>query len=260
MQEEMIGGKVVTNNNAQEYYTSWCSEKFHYDAAKADSCAKKNLASYKNKRRDSQGLYQSLKKSIFCGGVDIAGDYGNLTILFDPNDKSETIAELVARHFDMGENADMIQTLQNHFKLNMNALANDIEAYRCLESHTRRNWLKLEEEMCMKPVLDAPLLDSAVSCTHPFQHQEWMLTELNAFIPLGTCEYRNLYVHNNEFYFVSDGAEILPQYRLNTATAAGRPVTVAVSPKVVSRDHLRMLMRNTFPLDEYQLIKVRYQY
>lgn len=94
------------------------------------------------------------------------------------------------------------------------------------------------------------LSPSSVRCESPYHHNEWLSDQGKGYLPLGSCRYENLYVHNNQWYFVSDTRSGAPEHgvRLNTLCRYPATDSAVFKPKHVTMDQLKNLISESGPM------------
>ena len=254
-------GMELTAEGALGNLTRFCTGVFPTNELDQNICIKHYLDDFKRQRGRENGIYLSVGKSDRCSSADLIDINGEkLSIRFDKYDSATDIAQLLSRHLNLSPDSDHFKMIESSMDQLLESIPFSKEKI-CLEAKSRREWLlKRESEVKMKRESYTNIVSSSVVCFYPFSQHEWIRPELWPVIPLGSCEYQNLYIHNNKWYFVSDTVRLddLPRIRFNTRVIEFRPQTYDMNITVVSRADLKNLLRSSILSTDLRLLKVHF--
>ena len=144
-----------------------------------------------------------------CKSLDIITDNGKkISIEFDQQDNPRQIAQELADFLEITASDYLVDML------NQTVRAANTE---CSGSKLRRERTFHAEQLSQKHELKAnkEIMSSSMRCVYPNADHEWLIDKSAGFLPLGSCEFTNLYVYNDKWYYVSDSVTALHDDILN---------------------------------------------
>jgi hypothetical protein len=238
-----LGAVALHDSNAREAIRTMCSLKYNGSENFIDLCTSNNFRSFKNQRGRNNGIYQSFSRTSACSKAVFGIESGNFTISLDHLDSATDLASQIVDHFKISPS--LMDSVKNHISDIMKAIPENVKSVVCPAAKARRNWHERNRDLQISYSVSGDVGPSAVQCTYPFRAGEWRMPEMAALIPMGTCMFRNLYIHNNEWYYVSDTqtAADIPPFRVNTREIEFRPVTYQFKPRVVTVVEMKSMIR-----------------
>ena len=243
MESTVLGTVALYDSNAHDAIRAMCLLKYDGSDNFIHLCTSNNLRSFKNQRGRNNGIYQSFSRISACSKAVFGIESRNLTVLLDHFDSAPDVASQVADHFNISPS--QMASVQDHIADIIKSIPENAKAVVCPAAKARRNWRERNRDLRVSYSVAADVSPSSVLCTYPFRDGEWRMPEMAAIIPMGTCMFRDLYIHNSIWYFVSDThtAADIPPFRLNTREIEFRPVTYELKPTVVSIAEMKSLIR-----------------
>lgn len=254
-----LDGVAVYPHSAEDRFHDMCSKLYQRRIEHVNSCIGHNLDTLKNQRGKENGIFISMNAVDGCHEVVVSSAAGDKTIVYyDAKDTAEQIVQDISVLFNITAQSDSYTILLNHLRNGIANIPSHLQNIECAAASSRREFSEWELSVLSTERMADAVETSSYNCEYPFLKMEWLLPEMNAMIPLGSCLFNNLYIHNNNWYFVSDtlsDAE-MPFIRLNTRSVENRGLDYELKPKVISKTKLSELKKYSVRDNNYQDSKV----
>lgn len=249
---------AVFPEDVDEHVRAMCLIKYegsYQQAFDAETCTKGYLKTFSNQRGKENGMMiqMSARSSCYEAYVSIPPER-KIPVIYDLFDDSSDISEEIATFLNISAGSDMFEAIQTYMADKIKGIPEDSRRTPCPAAQSRRlaeQWAAAT--FSSTSAVSGQLAPSSFECKQPFSKKEWLLPEMNALIPLGTCVFRNLYLHNNVWYYLADlqSQQFMPSIRLNSRTVENRPLSYELSPVVVSEQNFRDLIARSVQRRQY---------
>jgi hypothetical protein len=250
-----LPGEAVFEHSAESQLSALCRKTHPLESEQAEKCVVSNLEKFKNQRGKENGIFVSPKAAEGCYSAAVSSEGGEITYIhFDSHDVASDVAREISFFLNASVDGPSFAATVQYMANNIAAVPAAARHRVCQAAITRREASALSAREALSavgavgagaPAPGGDLRLSSFRCEYPFERREWLLPEMNALLPLGTCLFANMYLHNNIWYFLSDEAVTLPLLRLNTRSIEFRALTYAYKPTVIGTVAFRELMRTS---------------
>ena len=254
-----MDGEAVFEHSAEEQLSAMCSRRHHGRVDAVQGCVQKSMASIRSQRGKENGIFFSMKAVDGCQEAVIYSATGQVVVVyFDSFDDPRDVALEVGLFLHSPMEGNPMERLVSLMQSKIENMPSEYKGLVCPAARTRRAASEWESSILSEEEHPRLTMQSSFRCTYPFERREWLLPEMNDLLPFGSCLYENLYMHNSEWYFVSDSPskKDLPFVRLNTRTVENRGLEYELRPRVLSSSALEAMMQST-RRSELQHVKVR---
>ena len=257
-------GVAVYPATANEQFWSLCLQKYDGRGDGTATCAMENLAKFKHQRGKENGIFYSFKRAEGCFKTDVTTESGEIIpVYFDYFDNATVITGDILLLLNKSRNSEYFDAIYAYMSQKLESIPISFRHIVCHRAAVRRDTVKREVNLFETKMFRVPKIEvSSFKCRYTFNRKEWLLPEMNALIPLGNCYFENVYLHNNQWYFISDTTkrDDLPFLRLNTRSIEFRGLQYEFKPNVITINESLRLLQSSAGLSDPELkIKVLVQ-